>query len=266
MVSKLHFEIKHVKFGDFIQLHIPITHTHTEAMSALPLHFVKNKECMDGLKESLQSSIVAFEACEGDSFAKRANHAKTALEVLSRLNVKQEHDVHDAAPPSGEAEEVRSSLEVEATENSQDQNGAVTQVSPTGVTGKLIDYFNLPKDVDSLFCDDDIDLASEILRAKANPHYNDFKVWAMNKFDLEESDWMFGENDPGDDYKDFIEWLLESGHGKLADDQPHFGDTKDSFISEGLVTMNVTPAYFVCYSTGDKVQKQNNPNLNFTLL
>ena len=219
---------------------------------------------MDGLKESLQSSIVAFEACEGDSFAKRANHAKTALQVLSRLDVKREHDVHDATPPRGEAEEVGSSLEVEAPET--DQNVAVTQVSPTGVTGKRIDYFNLPKDVDSLFCDDDIDLASEILRAKANPHYNDFKVWAMNKFELEESDWMFGENDPGDDYKDFIEWLLESGHGKLADDQPHVGENKDSFISGGLVTMNVTPAYFVCYSTGKKVQKQNNLNLNFTLL
>ncbi len=227
-------------------------------MSGLPLHFVNNKECMDQLKESLQSSIVAFEACEGDSFAKRAGHAKTALEVLSRLEVKDEHDARDMALSSGEAEEVKSSLELEVAEypNGSDQKCTKTGVDgvfAAGVTGKHVDYFNLPKDVDSLFCDDDIDLESEIRRAKNHPQYNDFKVWAMNKFELDESDWMFGENDAGDDFKDFVEWLVESGHGKFAD-QSDLGDDKDSFISGGLVTMN---KHYVEYVTllVDKVQK-----------
>ena len=221
-------------------------------MSGLPLPFVNNKECMDQLKESLQSSIVAFEACEGDSFAKRAGHAKTALEVLSRLEVKDEHDTRDMSLPSGEAEEVKSSLEVTECPNDGDQKGA-DGVFATGVTGKHVDYFNLPKDVDLLFCDDDIDLESEIRRAKNHPQYNDFKVWAMNKFELEESDWMFGENDAGDDFKDFVEWLVESGHGKFAD-QSDLGDDKDSFISGGLVTMN---KHYVEYVTllVDKVQE-----------
>lgn len=185
---------------------------YTKAMSSLPLHFVQNAECMSSLLESLQHSVTAFEASEGEAFAKRAAHAHTAIKVLTYLDVKTEQEPDPQVPRESQslAHEVRSSPPDSSPEK-------VSPVAVAGVGFKTIDYFNLPRDVDTLFCDDQIDLDREIVRAKARPHYDDFKVWAFAKFDLTESDWSFGDNDPGEDYKDFVDWLLESGHGRLAD-------------------------------------------------
>ena len=83
----------------------------------------------------------------------------------------------------------------------------------------LMDWSELPcpKNLDVAVVEGTIDLFSEINRAKSHKCFPFFMQWLINKHDLPEDHvWGHPEDEPVEDLRDFITFLVEAGYGNFA--------------------------------------------------
>lgn len=163
--------------------------------------YANDKEVLAVLVEVLEDSIKSF----GDDFADRKLHAQAAIQACNALLVKTEARVDQG--PKGPSGSVGPVVPV--------PNADACHLKPY-----LLDYsaLPLPDETDDLFMNDQFDLNVEIARAKEQPFFNTFMAWMRHSYDVED-DFEFGNadhGDPADHFNDYVNFLLESGHGKRA--------------------------------------------------
>lgn len=83
----------------------------------------------------------------------------------------------------------------------------------------VMDWLKLPRDLEATVEEGTIDVFAEINRAKSHKCFPFFMQWLINWYDLPEHHvWGHPEDEPVEDLRDFISFLVEAGYGNYAGD------------------------------------------------
>ena len=112
-------------------------------------------------------------------------------------------------------------------DSTNDHKTSVPSCSGTG-----LDYNSLPCDLEAeLDQNTEIDPLVENEKAKSHPLFPQFMAWLIAKYELPDDHIWGTPEEPVEDLKDFIVWLVEMGLGKYRDGDVHM-DEPSSYANE----------------------------------
>lgn len=178
-----------------------------QVATSLPIIYGKDSDFIDILLEGQQLAISALEAAGSDIpfMVSKAEALTRGVELCVQLKL--------AVPKKEGAVEPDEPVLLALPAPTPTKN-VLPEKFPVSL---CVNYDEIPAEVDDVAAVDGFNLDLEMLRAQSHPQFIKFKGWLMYKYNMDE-DYEFGhpDNDNGEELKDFFQWLVESGHGKLA--------------------------------------------------